>query len=137
MATIKAVKTLTLSNGETLVVVSAPPHHGTQSEKIDVTDLTNAARKEFVARPQLEETDINLQCAYAGTLAAVGTAATLRISITDTAGGTNVRDITGFVLSAVPVVVDSGGERRMLQDVVFSSGGSSTTTTTTTTTTST
>lgn len=134
MATIKAVKTLTLSNAETLVVVSAPPHHGTQSEKIDVTDLTNTARKEFVARPQLEETDISLLCSYTGTLAAVGTAATLRISIVDTAAGTLVRDITGFVLSAKPVSIDIEGERRMLQEVVFASGGSSTTTTTTTTT---
>jgi hypothetical protein len=132
MATIKAVKTLTLSNGMTFVVVSAPPHHGTQSEKIDVTDLTNTARKEFVARPQLEETDITLLCSYTDTLASVGDAATLRISIVDTAAGTLVRDITGFVLSAIPQSVDIGGERRMLQEVVFASGGSSTTTTTTT-----
>jgi len=134
MATIKATKTLTLSNGMTFVVVSAPPHHGNASDKINVSDLTNASRMEYVARPQQEETDITILCNYAGTLADVGTAATLRITVEDDAGTDIIRDITGFVLSASPQTVAIDGERRLLQEVVFSSGGSSTTTTTTTTT---
>jgi hypothetical protein len=135
MATIKATKTLTLSNGMTFVVVSAPPHHGNASEKIDVSDLTNASRKEFVARPQQEETDITILCSYAGTLASVGSAATLRITVVDDAATNIIRDITGFVLSATPQTVAIDGERRLMQEVVFAPGGSSTTTTTTTTTT--
>jgi hypothetical protein len=126
MATIKAVKTITLTGSlSTFKVVSAPPAFGLQSEKIDVTDLTNATRKEFVARPQLEETDMNLQLDYAGTLVtAGGAAAVLTITAVDTAGNSYAKSITGFVTSAVPVVVDIGGERRMLQDVVFSPDGS-------------
>jgi hypothetical protein len=96
-----------------------------QSEKIDVTDLTNASRKEFVARPQLEETDIALQLNYAGTLAtAGGAAAVLTITAVDTAGNSYAKSITGFVLSAIPVSVEIAGERRMLQDVVFAPDGS-------------
>lgn len=133
-ATIKAVKTLTLSNAMTFKVTSGPPREGLSTEKIDVTDLTNASRKEFVARPQLEETDIKLQCEYNGTLASVGASGTLTITIVDTAGSSTSRSVTGFVLSAEPIVVDIGGERRMLQDVVFSPDGSNATSTTTTST---
>ena len=126
MATIKAVKTIVLTNSlSAFKVVSAPPTFGLQTEKIDVSDLSNATRKEFVARPQLEETDINLQCDYQGTLATVGgAAAVLTITTVDTAGNSTAKSITGFVVSAIPVTVDVGGERRLLQDIVFAPDGS-------------
>lgn len=126
MATIKAVKTIVLTNSlNAFKVVSAPPTFGLQTEKIDVSDLSNATRKEFVARPQLEETDINLQCDYSGTLATVGgAAAVLTITTVDTTGASTARNITGFVISAIPVTVDIGGERRLLQDIVFAPDGS-------------
>jgi hypothetical protein len=128
MATIKAVKTITLTDSlSAYKVVSAPPSFGLQTEKINVTDLTNENRMEFVARPQLEETDITLMCDYSGTLiTAGGAAATLTITAVDTAGVSYAKSITGFVVSAIPQSVDIGGERRMLQEVVFAPDGSNT-----------
>lgn len=128
MATIKAVKTITLTDSlSAYKVVSAPPSFGLQTEKINVTDLTNDSRMEFVARPQLEETDITLMCDYSGTLiTAGGAAATLTITAVDTAGASYASSITGFVISAIPQTVDIGGERRMLQEVVFAPDGSNT-----------
>lgn len=126
MATIKAVATLTLSNLMSLKVVSAPPGFGLQSEKINVTDLTNTNRMEYVARPQLEETDVTMLCEYNGTLASVGTSGTLVITSVDTASGSIANTITGYIQSAIPQPVDIGGERRLLQEVVFTPDGANT-----------
>jgi len=126
MATIKATKTVTLSNGLELKVVSAPPSFGLASEKINVTDLTNAIRMEYVARPQLEETDITLLAEYTGTLATVGSSITLTITTVDTADSSIANSISGFVLSATPQTVAIDGERRLLQEIVFAPDGSNT-----------
>jgi hypothetical protein len=126
MATIKATKTVTLSNGLTLKVVSAPPSFGLASEKINVTDLTNESRMEFVARPQLEETDITLMAEYTGTPATVGSTITLTITTVDTASGSIEKSISGFVLSATPQTVAIDGERRLMQEIIFAPDGSNT-----------
>jgi hypothetical protein len=129
--TIKAVKTLVLSSGMTLHVVSGHPAAGLKTEKIDVSDLTNATRLEYLCRPQLEETDLKFLCAYNGALASVGASGTLTITVTDTAGGTLTESLAGFVISAEPVMVDVGGERKLVQEVVFAPDGANTAITTT------
>ena len=136
MADIKIVKTLVLTNGLTLKVVSGHPASGAQTEEINVSDMSNMTRVEKAPRPQLELTDINLLCQYEGTLATVSTEdVTLVISI-DAADGTNIADtVTGFIKSAVPQEVAVDGERRLLQAIVFSPDGSEGSTTTSVTTT--
>ena len=130
MATVEIVKTLTVTGLGGVTVLSGNPGVGLQTEEIDVTDLSNAARMEKVARPQLEETEIALQCSYDGALASVGATATLAITVTQPDAGTIVSSIAGFVKSATPTSVDVGGERRLLQDIVFVPNGSNTAITT-------
>lgn len=130
MANINATKTLTLANGMTFKVISAPPTHGLETEDIDVTDFSNAERMENVARSQKKESDINLMLEYDGTLANVGVAASLEITLTKNDGTTLVATTAGYVRSAAPQDVAIDGERRVLQAVVFAADGSNVTTTT-------
>lgn len=129
MPDIETTKTLVLSDAMTFKVISAPPTHGLQTEDIDVSDLSNEQRMEFIARCQKEETEIAIQCEFDGVLADVGVSADLVITVTKADGSTLVSTTTGYVKSAVPISQDVGGERRLLQDVVFRPDGSNTTTT--------
>ncbi len=132
MSNIKVVKTLVLTGTALpLVVLSGHPGPGLQTEDIDVSDLSNEARIEKAARPQLEETEIALQCAYDGKLANVGVSASLIITVTKPDDTTIVNTVTGYVKSSLPVQADIGGERRLIQDVVFVPDGSNTAITTT------
>jgi len=130
MADINVVRTLTVAGATALKVVSGSPAHGLQTEDIDVSDLSNAERMEKAPRPQLEETEMNLQTEYDGTLAAVRTSATLTVTVTKANGDALSDAVSGYIKSAIPVGVDVAGERRLLQDIVFVPDGSNTTTTT-------
>lgn len=131
-ASIKVARTLVLTNGLTLKVVSGHPAGGMQTEEINVSDMSNQTRVEKLLRPQLELTDLNFLCEYAGTLATVGGTSAVTLVITvDGADGTDYADtITGFVKSAQPQEVAVDGERRLLQAVVFTPDGSEGSTTT-------
>ena len=132
MADIKVVKTLTTANAMTFKVVNANPAHGLKTGDIDVSDLSNPIRKEKAPEPQLEETEISLQCEYAGVKAQVGVpGAVLEITVTLASGTVLSDSVTGYIREAIPVSIDVSGERRALQDVIFVPDGSNTTTTTT------
>jgi hypothetical protein len=131
MATVKLAKTLVQSGIGTFKVLSGHPAQGLQTEVVDVSDMSNATRMEKAPRPQLEGTEVELLCNFAGTLVTVGTPGTsLAITVTDAAGTSTTDTITGFVSSAVPESIDIGGERRLLQRVIFVPDGSEGSTTT-------
>lgn len=133
MANIKIVKTLTQTGiGAEFKILSANVAPGLQTEDVDVTDLSNATRMEKVPRPQLEETEIALQCEFAGVYPAVGQTASLVITVTKPDGTTQVSTTSGYIKSAIPGSVDIAGERKLVQDVVFMPDGSNTALTTTT-----
>lgn len=133
MATIKIVKTLTQTGiGAAFKVLSAHPAPGLQTEDVDVTDLSNDSRMEMVPRPQLEETEMNLQVEFNGVYPAVGQSATLEVTVTKPDDTTQVSSVAGYIKSAIPVEVAIDGERRLVQDVVFRPNGSNTALTTTT-----
>ena len=133
MPNIKIVRTLTQTGiGAAFKVLSGHVAPGLQTEDVDVTDLSNDARMEKVPRPQLEETDMTLQCEFAGVYPDVGGSATLVITVTKPDDTTQVSTTVGYIKSAIPGSVDIAGERKLTQDVVFTPDGSNTALTTTT-----
>ena len=120
---VQALKTLTLSNGLTIEVVSGTPAAGNQTEEIITTTLDDATVTKY-PRYQTEDTDLTLLCAYAGTLATLGAATLAVAAVTST--GTLTNTTVGFIRSAIPQEVAIDGERRMLQQIIFTPDGSST-----------
>lgn len=119
---VKTVKTLAISGAADLKVVSGSVASGDQSEAINTTTLDDAKMTK-VRRFQTEYTDITLLCEYAGTLATVGTLATLTVTALDSGASSNAAARYGFIKSAIPQEVSVDGERRMLQQIVFTPTG--------------
>jgi hypothetical protein len=119
---VKAVKTLAISGASALKVVSGSVASGRQTEAINTTTLddTKMTKKR---RHQTESTDLTFLCEYPGTLAAVGTLATLTVTAVNDAGVSRADSIYGFIKSSVPQEVAVDGERRILQQIVFTPTG--------------
>lgn len=118
---VKAVRTIALSNGLTIEVVSGHVAAGLQTEEIRTTTLADSTVTKL-PRYQTEDTEVTLMCAYSGTLATVGEA-TIVITSTDDADADHVCTIPGFIRSAIPQEVAIDGERRMLQQIIFTPSG--------------
>jgi hypothetical protein len=126
---VKALKTIALTNGLELEVISGTPAAGSQTDEIVTTTLADATVTKC-PRYQTEDTDLTLLCAYDGTLATIGDA-TLVVTATEDDDGTLVHTVAGFISAAIPQEVAIDGERRMVQQITFTPDGSSTLYTTT------
>jgi len=126
---VKAVKKLVFESGMSFDILSGPPAMGEQTEDINVTSLGDD-RVRKVPRHQIEETDMTFLCSYNGTLAPVGSSATIQIKATLDDNSTITKSVAGYIKSAQPQDVAVDGERRLLQQIVFVPNGANATTTT-------